>query len=99
MGIVVWNVLRLAHMTQLYILLYLCVCFILLQMGTLKVSELEKKLIDKGLTLSPLAVSHHLCGVCGSCVFHQLLHKSTMYCVYGLHEKHPYYTTTFPQYE
>ena len=30
-----------------------------LQMGALKVSELEKKLVDKGLTLSPLAVSSH----------------------------------------
>ena len=31
-----------------------------LQMGALKVSELEKKLVDKGLTLSPLAVSSFL---------------------------------------
>lgn len=52
-------------MTQLFI----SVIFLLPQMGALKVSELEKKLIDKGLTLSPLAVSHHLCGVCGPCVF------------------------------
>ena len=44
-------------------------------MGALKVTELEKKLIDKGLTLSPLAVS-----ACRHCTrwFHTVLLLSAL---------------------